>query len=69
MDEDFERMLNVVADHERLCDACRYQHGYCAGFAMGPNGPLYPPCADKNPENYVDEDLLQEIYREITEDE
>lgn len=34
----------------------------------GPNGPIYPPCCDNDPESYVDEDYLREVYEEIMEE-
>lgn len=66
MGEDFKRMVEAVADHERICDACKHQHDGCGGGVTGgPNGPIYPPCCDSGPESYVDEDYLREVYEEI----
>ena len=70
MSEDLLKMLETVDDHERRCDACKHQNDGCAGGVTGgPNGPIYPPCSDLGPEEYIDEDLLKEVYDEITEDE
>lgn len=69
MGEDFGKMLEAVINHDMLCDVCRFRRYGCGGLTPGPNGPIYPPCADGDPENYVDEDSLQEIYREIMEGE
>jgi len=69
MGEDFNKMVEVVFDHERQCDVCKYQHDGCGGLTAGPNGPIYPPCADLEPEHYVDEDYLREVYDEIMEEE
>ena len=69
MGEDFRKMLEAVIEQDRLCDVCRFQHDGCGGLTLGPNGPIYPPCSDSDPENYVDEDFLREVYEEIMEDE
>lgn len=66
MGDDFKMMVEAVIDHDRLCDACKYQHDGCnGGVSGGPNGPVYPPCADLEPESYVDDDYLREVYEEI----
>ena len=66
MDEELRKMFEVVTEHDRLCDACKYQYDGCSGGVTGgPNGPIYPPCCDSDPEKYVDEDYLRETYEEI----
>ena len=69
MSEDIWKMFEAVDNHERRCDVCEYQYNGCrGGVAGGPNGPIYPPCCDLEPQNYVDEDLLREVYNEIMEE-
>lgn len=68
LEADFNEMLSVVTEYDRLCDVCLYQVGGCNGGVMnGVFGPIYPPCADGDPIDYVDEDGLREVYGEIME--
>lgn len=70
MGEEFQKMLEVVIENDRLCDACIYRSEGCdGGIHGGPNGPVYPLCADKGPESCVDEDKLKDVYDEIVEEE
>lgn len=70
MSEDFEKMVDIIIDHGMLCDVCMYQSQDCnGGVHGGPNGPIYPPCADDNSQNFVDENLLREVYAEITQED
>ena len=65
-----QTMTEKVWEAERQCDACMYQSDGCGGGVRGgPNGPIYPPCAEHDPEAYMDEDLLEEVYNEIIEEE
>lgn len=62
-------MAEKVWEAERQCDACTYQSDGCGGGVHGgPNGPIYPPCAERDPEDYMDIDLLEEVYNEIIEE-
>lgn len=66
----YEYMLQIIFDHERHCDICHYRLEGCnGGVSGGPNGPIYPPCADKDIDLWVDEDLVEEVYNEILEEE
>lgn len=68
MSENFWKMFEAVEDQERLCEVCKHRNDSCSGFTAGSNGPIYPPCADKDPQDYVDEDLLKDVYDEIMEE-
>lgn len=69
MNTDFEKMADVVIEHDRLCEVCMYQSSDCdGGVRGGPNGPIYPPCCDSDLRSYVDEGLLQSVYGEIVEE-
>ena len=64
-------MLQKIIDKDRLCDVCRYNMIYnChGGVRGGPNGPIYPPCADGDLERFVDENLIEDVYEELVEEE
>lgn len=51
------------SDVEDICRYCLYNDEDCAGGVKGgPNGPIYPPCADKNYELYLDiESMIQDM--------
>lgn len=69
MEEEPLEMIKVVIDNDRLCDVCKYSSAGCGGGVHGgPNGPIYPPCADSDPQSYVDEDRLENVYNEIVEE-
>ena len=63
-------MLQKIFDCERQCDVCIYRSEDCdGGVRGGPSGPIYPPCADKDFGLWVDEDLIEEVYNELLEEE
>lgn len=66
---DLNKMVEVILDYERACDACTYKYDGCSGgISGGPNGPIYPPCAEHDPTQYLDEDLIVEVYDQIMEE-
>lgn len=69
MNSDFERKIEKITELDMLCDVCSYKTRGCNGMSINPNGPVFPPCADDNTYDYVDERLLEQIYTEILEDE
>lgn len=48
-------------DVDELCKYCIYEID-CSGGSVtgGPNGPIYAPCADSDPENWFDIDAYKE---------
>ncbi len=68
MKKDLDTMMEKITQYDRQCDVCKFAAG-CSGFIPGPNGPIYPPCAEGEPENWIDEQSLQTIYEEIAEEE
>lgn len=63
-------MLDKIFECERQCDICCYNDGDCTGGVRGgPDGPIYPPCADKDFSLWADEDLIEEVYKELLEEE
>lgn len=46
---------------EDCCKYCRF-HNECNGLSCGPNGPIYPRCADLNPNKYMDYELFKKDY-------
>lgn len=70
IDNPIDYMLQKIFDCERQCDVCIYRSRDCdGGVHGGPNGPIFPPCADKDFGLWVDEDLIEEIYNELIEEE
>lgn len=49
-------IASIVVDADEQCKVCRYSDG-CIGIHGGPNGPIFPPCADK--EDWIDEQKLE----------
>lgn len=45
-------------------DCCKYCHfrDECNGLSCGPNGPIYPRCADLNTNEYMDYELFKKDY-------
>lgn len=44
--QELNAMLDVIAERDQLCIVCKYYID-CHGLTQGPNGPIYPPCADR----------------------
>ena len=66
---EFNYMLQKIIDCERLCDVCSYRSDCSRGVHGSPNGPIYPPCCDRDIKNIIYEDEVEEIYQEILEEE
>ena len=62
-------MVQKIFDCERHCDICIYRHDCRGGVTSGPNGPIYPPCSDKIFDLWADDDLIEEVYNELLEEE
>lgn len=45
---------------EDCCKYCRF-HDECNGLSCGPNGPIYPRCADLNTNEYMNYELFKKI--------
>lgn len=56
-------------DGDELCEYCRYSGDCSGGVHGGPNGPIYPPCADRLDEADFDLDTYLEDLEndEVTE--
>lgn len=59
----YEEMLEYVLDMGRECECCKYT-GICRGITIGPRGPLFPPCSDKDFNELLVADRVIEIYKE-----
>lgn len=66
---DLNKKVEVIMDHERVCDCCIHNGDCSGGIHGGPNGPIYPPCAECDPLVYMDTDLIAEVYDEIMEEQ
>ena len=60
----YEYMLDKILQEELYCKVCQYQWDCRGGVSGGPDGPIYPPCADKSYDLWVDDDLIEEVYQE-----
>lgn len=52
----------IIEEHdpEELCGYCIYGIDCEGGVTGGPNGPIYPPCDDSDPEHWFDIDAYKE---------
>lgn len=70
MNDPIDYMLQKIFECERHCDICRYKYDGCSGgIHGGPDGPIYPPCSDMDFGSWAYEDLIEEVYKEILEEE
>lgn len=52
-------------DGDELCAICPYEvEGCTGGVRGGPNGPIFPPCADQSAEELVDYDAAIEAFHQ-----
>lgn len=66
-----EQMAQELIDAEITCDVCRIYDCPMAGSAGvhgGPNGPIFPYCAEHEPKDFMDPDLLEEEYNKWKEE-
>lgn len=57
-----EKVLKWAEEHDGddWCQYCRYGDECEGGVRGGPNDPIYPPCADGDPEMCLDESAVLE---------
>lgn len=57
-----EKVLKWAEEHDGddWCQYCRYGDECEGGVRGGPNSPIYPPCADGEPEMCLDESAVLE---------
>lgn len=65
---ELEDMIQVILENGRECDVCIYRNRCPKGVSGGPRGPMYPPCSDGDYERLADEDRVNEVYAEITDE-
>lgn len=68
-DQELNAMLDVIAEHDLLCPICKYYID-CHGLVQEPNGPIFPPCADKGigfDSELFDENDIVKWYEDIVE--
>ncbi len=68
-EDTLDELIAVYIDRisDSLCGVCMYENNCSRGVSGGPNGPIYPPCADgDDPSYYIDEDALQEAVDAYT---
>lgn len=65
MPEHLQKFFEQKIDENNVCQYCIYELdcNHCA-VSGGPNGPIYAPCCDDDPETYIDMNALQEAYDE-----
>lgn len=59
MDGRVEKWVNEH-DGDELCKYCRHDDVCSHGVSGGPNGPIFPPCADGDLDMWLDENVLIE---------
>lgn len=64
----FEDSIKVLEEHGQLCSVCRYDDCCNHGVVGGPNGPIFPPCCDKDIRDLLYEDDAIEQAEEICND-
>lgn len=64
-----ERVMKWAEEHdgEEWCLYCRYNDDCSGEVRGGPNGPIYPPCADGDPECLDEYAVLEVIDNGKTE--
>lgn len=63
-----KEMFNKL-EGEDCCKYCHF-HDECNGLSCGPNGPIYPRCADLSTNEYMDYELFKKDYLgELKEEE
>lgn len=63
--EDQKTFLDNLYEQSRLCEVCPYAAEGCTGGVRGgPNGPIFPPCADGDYECFIDIVALEELMLE-----
>lgn len=63
MNEEQWEKYEAILDRDDTCAICHFSD-ICKGLTSGPSGPLYPPCSDKEPEQWVDTNLLDQYELE-----
>ena len=53
------KAYDLAAERDELCTVCRFEYN-CHGLKNYGNGPSYPPCADGEPDQFVDFNALDE---------
>lgn len=59
----YEEMMEYVLDTGRECECC-ICNGWCTGIVMGPSGPIFPPCSDKDFNELLEPEQVKDIYKE-----
>lgn len=65
MKEEIKKWIDTH-EGEDYCEYCIY-NDKCNGLHLGPNGPVYPPCCDRDIEGLlnlkqIEEEIRGEIY-------
>ena len=65
----FDEMAEYVENNGNICNACSFQIEGCDGGVRGsPSGPIYPPCADTDYKDLLNEERLIEEYESLKEE-
>ncbi len=64
IDEITQEIVDRHGEKE-LCKYCIHEGDCSGGVVGGPNGPIYPPCADSKPEDWFDLDSYVEGRKEV----
>lgn len=61
-------MLEYVLDAGRECECCPLSGLGCKGLTFGPNGPIFPKCADNDFADLLIPEEVERIYKEDHEE-
>ena len=64
-----DRAIDILLEHENICNVCMYNDVCKGGVRGGPDGPIYPPCCDGGYEDCVYEDDAIMLAEDILNDE
>lgn len=63
MNEKQAKAYELAEENDDLCKVCKFRYD-CRGTQNYGDGPSFPPCADGEPECFVDYDALDEYAGE-----
>lgn len=66
MNERQKKAYDLAEENYDLCQVCKFRYD-CHGVQNYGDGPVFPPCADGEPEQFVDFEKLDEYAGEQDE--
>lgn len=63
-----ETIIRLAESNGEVCKVCRYADDCDGGVRGGPNGPIYPPCADAG-DDCFDAGLCKRYFQRLAREE